>query len=115
MLRASFENIIRNAIRFTPPGTPVEVAVAHTDSGRIRVTVEDHGPGVPEEMLTRIFEPFVRLDAGLPAPVEGVGLGLSIAKYTVEGCGGKISAFNRYGGGLQVVVELPGQPDVAAS
>ena len=72
----------------------------------VRVLVEDRGPGIPEELLARVFEPFFRVDAGRRKVHGGAGLGLAIAHEILERHGGRIRIENRQGGGLIQVVEI---------
>lgn len=110
----AFENIIRNAVRFTGDGTVVAVtAVPSPDGAWLRVTVEDHGPGVPADMLDRIFEPFLRLENGQPG--SGYGLGLTIARRAIESHGGRVGAVLADHGGLRVTIALPSQPEQSAT
>ena len=102
LLYRAFENVVRNAVKFTPEGTLVSV-LAEVSSDCLVVTVSDQGPGVPEEAHLRMFEPFQRFgDAG----VEGFGLGLTIAKRAIETHGGRISAQAAPGGGLAIRISL---------
>jgi signal transduction histidine kinase len=107
LLHRPVENVVRNAVRYAPPGTSVRVALSKA-GGVARVTVRDHGPGVPDELLESIFAPFVRVEAdrGRDAGGGGVGLGLAIARRAVAVHGGTISAKNA-GPGLEVRIELP--------
>lgn len=109
ILCRAFENIIRNAVKYTAEGTAVEVsAEVIPDGGGLCVVIEDHGPGVPTHMLDRIFEPFLRLE-GSPDRV-GFGLGLAIARRAIESHGGQIRAESAStNGGLRVVAQLPGE------
>jgi signal transduction histidine kinase len=108
LLRSAIENVIRNAVRYTAQGTAVEVAlVCPGDSAMI--TVQDHGPGVPESDLEHIFEPFYRVSEARERSSGGVGLGLSIADRTVKLHNGTVKAQNA-NGGLKVTLELPLRP-----
>ncbi|MBV8974029.1 MAG: HAMP domain-containing protein [Sinobacteraceae bacterium] len=112
LLRSAFENVIRNAVRFSPAGAVVVVSarkVERADSARtLEVAVHDSGPGVPEKELALIFEPFYRVDAARAhRGTAGEGLGLAIAARALAVHGGAISAHNMPGGGLAVVVSLP--------
>ena len=108
LLRSAVENVIRNGIRYTAPGTAVEVSLSwHLDTAVL--TVRDHGPGVPEAELEHIFEPFYRVSEARERASGGVGLGLSIAERTVKLHGGSIRAEN-VPHGLQVTIELPLAP-----
>ncbi|MCB1916369.1 MAG: HAMP domain-containing protein [Rhodocyclaceae bacterium] len=102
-LQRAFENVLRNAVKFSPPGGRVEVA-ARVAGGEFELTVADRGPGVPEGELESIFEPFFR-SAG--ASAEGFGLGLAIAHRAVAAHGGRVSAVNRPQGGLRVTIRIP--------
>ncbi len=102
----AFENVIRNAIKFSEKGTRVQVAAhASADEAQLVCTVQDRGPGVPPDMLDAIFQPFLRVEGRLP--VRGVGLGLAIAKRALSLHGGDIQAQLREGGGLAVTMVLP--------
>jgi signal transduction histidine kinase len=105
LLRRAVENVIRNAIRYSPPNAPVEVSLAR-HNGTVRVDVRDHGPGVPEGELPRIFDPFYRVDSDRDRSSGGIGLGLSIARRAIELHRGRISARNA-SPGLEVEMELP--------
>lgn len=102
LLYRAFENVVRNAVKFTHEGTVVSV-LAEASSAGLVVTVSDQGPGVPQEAHLRMFEPFQRVgDAG----VDGFGLGLTIAKRAIETHGGRIEAQAAAGGGLSVRISL---------
>ncbi|MDQ1302561.1 MAG: Histidine kinase [Pseudomonadota bacterium] len=105
LLRSGFENIVRNAIRHAPADSVVDV-VAKRDGNRLRVEILDRGPGVSPELLTRIFDPYVRAPKS-PDDNSGTGLGLAIARRVFEVHGGSVVATTRPGGGLTVSVELP--------
>ncbi|WIO73876.1 ATP-binding protein [Porticoccaceae bacterium LTM1] len=105
LLHQALENIVRNAVRYTEPGTDVEVSSSQSDT-RLVIEVCDQGPGVPDDQLSGLFEPFVRLSAAREH-TGGFGLGLAIAQRAIARHGGKISARNRASGGLCVSVELP--------
>jgi len=96
-------NILVNAVRHTPAGTPVEISVERKGQG-VRITVADEGPGVLPEELPHLFDRFFR---GKRAGTGGVGLGLSICKGIVEAHGGKITAYINRKGGLSVSIFLP--------
>ncbi len=104
LLRRAFENVIRNAIRYAPPDTAVEVRAAQGE--RLRVNVRDSGPGVPGEALPRLFDPFYRVGEDRSRNSGGVGLGLSIARRAIELHGGTVRARNA-SPGLEVEFELP--------
>ena len=103
LLHRAIENVLRNALRFSPPGAAVVVEVTALGADHCRIVILDQGPGVAAAMLDEIFTPFFR-GAG---PGEGYGLGLAIARRVLAASNGKIYAENRTGGGLRVVIELP--------
>jgi two-component system sensor histidine kinase CpxA len=105
LLRRAIENVLRNAIRFSPSGSDVTVEVDDVDRGII-VTVSDHGPGVPEHLLSRIFDPFFRADLSRETSLGGIGLGLSIARRAVLLHQGEITATNTLPG-LRIAITVP--------
>jgi two-component system sensor histidine kinase CpxA len=130
LLRSAVENVIRNATRYTSEGTTVEVRLernleSHSkqepigssgdagQDGEIIIRVLDCGPGVPDEALPKIFEPFYRLDDARNRLTGGAGLGLSIADRAIRLHNGQLRASNRKEGGLQVEIRIPeGRPPV---
>jgi two-component system, OmpR family, sensor histidine kinase CpxA len=109
LLRSAAENVIRNAVRYTAPGTAVEVRVEcrHGNNGdAASIRVADRGPGVPDTELSNIFRPFYRVADARDRESGGVGLGLAIAERVARVHGGSIHAENRAGGGLEVVLNL---------
>jgi signal transduction histidine kinase len=107
LLRSAMENVIRNAVRYAPAGSKVDIEARRADGQRIEVVVQDRGPGVPEKDLELIFEPFYRVDAARNRAVGGDGLGLAIAARAVAIHGGTIHARNLGTGGLAVQLSLP--------
>ena len=99
-------NLLENAANYSPEGGQIEVATRR-DGDRVRLTVSDRGPGIPEGDLTRIFERFYRVDRSRTRDPGGTGLGLSIVRHLVELQGGAVSARNRDGGGAVIEVVLP--------
>ena len=99
-------NLIHNAIKYTPEGSPIELRVSREDSW-VRFDVRDRGPGIKAEDTSRIFDKFYRAE-GLE--MSGTGLGLFIAKGIVDAHQGKIQARLRQGGGLEISCWLPGVP-----
>ena len=106
LLASAIENVVRNAIRHTATGTAVDVRLIVKD-GSIELSVTDNGPGVPEDHLPRIFDPFYRVQKGREMQSGGIGLGLTIADRAVRLHGGKISPKNRPEGGLEMEISLP--------
>ncbi|HEY1087648.1 MAG TPA: ATP-binding protein, partial [Archangium sp.] len=99
-------NLISNAAKYSPAGGVVEVG-ASVQAGRVRVTVRDHGPGVPADFEGRIFERFAQADGSNSRRQGGTGLGLSITRGLVERMGGSIGFERPEGGGARFFVELP--------
>jgi two-component system sensor histidine kinase CpxA len=110
MLRGAVENVVRNAIRYTPTGTNVEIAIRQAASGpatKAVIEVRDHGCGIPENELAQLFIPFHRGSNGNSKSSDGAGLGLAIAERAFRLHGGTVTAANAKGGGLTVTLELP--------
>jgi two-component system sensor histidine kinase CpxA len=108
LLRSAVENVVRNAVRYSAEGTATEVSVyGHSARGGPHAVIEvrDHGPGIPEEELVHLFQPFYRLAHA--SPTGGTGLGLAITEQVVQLHGGTITAANVPGGGLVVTMRLP--------
>ena len=105
-LRQVVGNLVRNAIVYTPPATPIEIGLARTD-GHAVLTVADHGPGLPPDVAARVFEPFFRGDAGRSRDRGGAGLGLSIVAAVVAAHRGAVRVRQTEGGGATFEVELP--------
>ena len=98
-------NLVENAAKHTPEGAPIDVGARLSD-GEVRVEVADRGPGIPEDALPRIFNPFYRVETPGSRP-RGTGLGLAVVRGLVEAHGGRIRAENRPGGGARFVFTLP--------
>ena len=96
-------NLLDNAIRYTPRGGHIDL-LFQTDTREVKVEIVDTGPGIPENLLARVFDPFVRGNS----EQEGTGLGLSIVKALAARIGARVSLSNRPGGGgLVARVALP--------
>lgn len=110
LIRRAVENIVRNALRYTPEGTRVEVSVSPQErEGRfgVSIRVRDFGQGVPESELSRIFQPFYRTEAARSRDTGGSGLGLAIAARAAFVHGGTVKAENVPEGGLAVEMWIP--------
>ena len=106
LLRSAFDNVIRNAIRYTAAGSSVDVELARAASEAV-ITVRDAGPGVPEASLPHLFDPFYRVEGARDRDSGGAGLGLAIARAALRAHHGSAVARNRAGGGLEVELRLP--------
>lgn len=105
LLKRAVENVIRNAVRYAAADGPIHVS-ADRDREEIVLRVSDSGPGVPEDALPRLFDPFFRPDASRTAATGGTGLGLAIVKSCVEACQGRVSARNLSPSGFEVEITL---------
>lgn len=113
LLLRALSNLLRNALRYAGDAGPVTISsAARRDS--IAIVVTDCGPGVPEELISQVFEPFRRVDAARTRGVGGVGLGLAIVKSCIDACRGEIHCRNRQPTGLEVEVLLPSTPALTA-
>lgn len=100
-------NLCNNAIRFSPPGTRVVLSVRDDPSGAIALAVTDNGPGIPDEDIPRLLEPFQRGDQAGERNFEGSGLGLAIVRTLAEAHDGQFTVQNNPSGGLTTTVVLP--------
>jgi signal transduction histidine kinase len=105
LLRRAVANVLRNAIRYSPTRSVIEVTLEE-DADSATIGIRDHGPGVPEEFLAQIFKPFFRVEESREAKSGGVGLGLSIAMRAIQLHQGTITAENAKPG-LKVNIVLP--------
>jgi two-component system, OmpR family, sensor histidine kinase CpxA len=108
LLRRAIDNVLRNAIRYTQPGSEVCLNCRiDNDHRQVVIDVLDSGPGVPEPMLADIFQPFFRTSPEREIEPGGTGLGLAIASEAARLHDGTITARNREIGGLQVTITFP--------
>jgi signal transduction histidine kinase len=105
LTRRAIENVLRNAIQYSPESTLVDVELEAT-AGTARIAIRDRGAGVPDEQLTRIFQPFYRVDGSRNGATGGMGLGLAIASRAVRLHHGWIEAKNEHPG-LLVTMKIP--------
>lgn len=110
LLHSAIENVVRNAVKYTGPGTEIEIDLECESSGTqkfVVVRVCDHGEGVPEEALTNLFKPFYRVSSARERATGGTGLGLAITEMAVRLHGGHVTARNVPSGGLLIEIRLP--------
>jgi two-component system sensor histidine kinase KdpD len=98
-------NLLENAHKYAPPGTPIDFA-ARRDGDRLIFEIADHGPGIPPSEAEHVFAPFYRARGSAP-DAGGAGLGLSIARRLAEAQGGSLAFTPRPGGGSMFVLTLP--------
>ena len=102
LIRRAVENVVRNAIRYSPRGRSVEVSLK-SDGDTASITVRDFGPGIPDSLTQRIFDPFFRADASRDGRTGGLGLGLAIARRAVRVHGGDITVKNAIPGAMLTI------------
>ncbi|MBN9277262.1 MAG: HAMP domain-containing protein, partial [Hyphomicrobium sp.] len=105
-LKRALSNLVGNALRF---GSRVSVST-EVEGDDVYVVIDDNGPGIPEDQIDVVVEPFVRLEESRNSETGGVGLGLTIAKANIEADGGSLTLRNRAEGGLSAIVRLPVRP-----
>jgi len=101
------ENLISNAIKYSPDGGTVTVTIEITDDNHQQVAVRDQGLGIPEDQREQVFDKFFRVDSSSTAEIEGTGLGLSITKHIIEMHGGEIWVESTLGEGSAFIFKLP--------
>jgi signal transduction histidine kinase len=105
-LRRGVDNLLSNAVRYSQPGSTVELSVEVTP-GALAIAVRDRGPGFPAEFLPHAFERFRRADSARARDEGGSGLGLAIVRAVARAHGGDAEATNRPDGGAQVLIRIP--------
>ena len=103
-LRRVLANLVENAVRYAEP--PITVT-CKPRGDRVRIKVMDRGPGIPEDMQGRIFQPFYRLESSRSVDTGGSGLGLAIVQQLCDAQGWKVAVHGREGGGAVFELELP--------
>jgi two-component system sensor histidine kinase CpxA len=106
IISSAIENVLRNALRYTPPGSSVQIELRKR-TVFFEISIRDRGLGVPPAELEKIFEPFYRVIDSSEHLTTGTGVGLAIASRGVQQHGGKIQASNRPDGGLEILITLP--------
>jgi signal transduction histidine kinase len=103
LMRRAVRNLIENAVKY---GGGAEVRLVPSEAS-VAIEVCDRGPGIPEDKLALVFDPFTRLETSRNRDTGGIGLGLALAQAIVRNAGGDISLVNREGGGLIATIRLP--------
>jgi two-component system cell cycle sensor histidine kinase PleC len=106
-LKRVLESLFSNAVKFSPRGSVVRVAVRLKDCDSVSIAIEDHGIGMPRAAVERAFAPFVQLDGDLSRQFDGSGLGLSLARLLTELHGGRLTLDSTVGAGTTATVNLP--------
>jgi len=105
LMSSAIENVLRNAVRYSPPKSSVDISVVRSTG--LDIVIRDHGPGVPPADLQRIFEPFYRVAESRDRDSGGEGIGLAITARVMQAHGGTAKASNAPDGGLEVRLSLP--------
>jgi len=103
-IERAISNVLTNAIKYSPEGRPVEVRLSRQEDWLV-IEIEDHGPGIPRELLPQLFDRYFRVHS--PKKVEGTGLGLSIVKSIVEAHGGSVDVKTEAGKGTLFTLRFP--------
>jgi two-component system sensor histidine kinase SenX3 len=111
-LVSALQNLLENAIKYSDPGTSVEVSVRNAD-GAVLIDVMDHGVGIPAKEIDRIFERFYRVDRARSRETGGTGLGLSIARHIAHNHGGDILVHSVEGAGSTFTLKLPSHRELS--
>lgn len=106
LLRQAVSNLVENAVKYSPDGSKVQL-IARREEDFVILEVTDQGPGIPRELLERVFEPFFRVDDARSRQQGGAGLGLALVRAIVEAHGGTVCVEENDGGGSRFVVKLP--------
>jgi signal transduction histidine kinase len=114
-LEVIWVNLLENAVHYSPAGSKVAIHVERNGGSTACVSVQDSGPGIPEEQLAHVFQRFYRGDPSRSRSTGGFGLGLAICKAMVTAYGGQIQAANRGGQGTEIRVQLPIPPQELSS
>ncbi len=107
LLGRILRTLLDNALRFSPPDTTITLAAAPTNQSMIRISIRDHGPGIPAEHIPRLFQPFVQADASDSRSHNGFGVGLAICRRLATAMGGQLGYEPAEGGGSRFFVDLP--------
>ncbi|WP_326524358.1 sensor histidine kinase [Sphingomonas sp.] len=108
LMRRAVRNLVENAVKYAGAA---EVAI-ESDRGYTRILVLDRGPGIPDDRLAQVFEPFIRVETSRNRDTGGIGLGLALARAIVQEAGGVLTLANRDGGGLAATIQLPARGNI---
>jgi len=114
-LKRALTNILDNALRYSPPRAPIHLSWAAADESKVRITVQDHGPGIDPDLLPHIFEPGIRGTPAPGSPGDGAGLGLTIAKRLLEHQHATLTVDNRPTRGARISLTLRRAPSANPS
>src|SRR6202161_1634498 len=114
LLVTALRNLLENAVAYSPDKTRVDVSTGQAADDAVEISVGDHGSGVPERDLERIFERFYRVDPARSRATGGTGLGLAIVKHVTAAHGGKVTVWSKEGAGSTFTLKLPLRPDAPA-
>jgi signal transduction histidine kinase len=106
-LRSAVQNVVGNAVKYSPPGGAVEITAEEIDAGAVALRVADHGIGIDAADLPQIFKPFFRGRRAVDAQVRGSGIGLSVVRHVIQSHGGDVRVDSRAGDGTTVTIVLP--------
>jgi signal transduction histidine kinase len=109
-MKRSLTNILDNALRYSPTGAPIHLSWAAVNQSTVRITVQDHGPGIDPNLLPHIFEPGIRGAPAARSPDNGAGLGLTIAKRLLEHQDATLTVRNHPTGGAEIRLTLQRAP-----
>jgi signal transduction histidine kinase len=102
-LKRALTNLLDNAVKY---GKRARITIRAMPKS-VEITIDDEGPGIPEDQLKRVFEPFYRVEMSRSRDTGGIGLGLAIALSIIQGHGGQLTLTNRHEGGLRATIALP--------
>ena len=106
MLTPLLRHIIENALKFSPPGSAVDISIVRT-SGEVEVRVRDRGPGIDPEFMERAFDPFTQEDQSSTRAKSGLGIGLFAARKIADLIGGRVELQRHPEGGMEAILHLP--------
>ena len=107
MLVTAVDNLVANAINYSPDGSRVGIGATLDPSGVVEIAVTDQGYGIPDDELDRVFERFYRVDPARSRRTGGTGLGLAIVKHVVQNHGGDVRVWSQVGKGSTFTLRLP--------